>query len=604
MPGLNFPQDLPKPSVRTRVLSQFVVGGVLSCGVLAVVLWLAQGAVPDAGVQPRGFAQELAQIDVAALDPEAWYPIVGSDPLCRQDCAQPHKAYRFDFDRPVPTGEVAIYVPLYGAAEFWLNGQIVGRTGRMQPPISDGGYRPYYVDLPSQPMFEKGNQLLVLVAGFDKGGHSLGPVYIGPAAEMRRAHSFAWLLLVDAMAVSVGIMLFLLLLASMLYLQTGRSTIYLCFMALLAFACLRAGLRLSPDWPAGHGVRMPIYFLGTFGVLLSSTLLVRRLAERQFDHLEALMMAITGIAVIAIAAALSVARLDAWLVGVAVTQVTAVVAAGYQIWLLAGVLPRTPRRFGPFVVCLFFLSIALVLQEVISHRLFGPLIIPTSHLAILPLILALTIVIAERYQATHVGLLSERQKLVRERERLRSDIHDGVGGELAGLLLQAKRGQIDPSSYATALENSIRDLRVMIDSLDPRLGTDLASALGVLRSRLQPWVEGCGFDFRWRNELPPGIQLGEEKLLTLYRLIQELAANAVRHSGGDEIVAEFSLDQSHLLLRFGDNGGGIPDAFEPGVGMQTIHSRAKSLGASIEQTSSADGLIWTLTMSIDSTTRN
>lgn len=573
---------------------QFVVIGFLCICAFVAVLALAKGAIPDSGLQAQGLAQELAAIDPALVDESAWQPVAASDPLCRRACSQPHKAFLFRFDQPVERTPLSLYVPLYGAAEFWLNDVLIGRTGRLQAPLSDGGYRPYQLELPEQLVSARSNELLILVAGFDVGGHSLGPVFIGPRAAMSRAHGYAWLLLVDAMVVSVGIMGFLMLLSAMLYLQTGRSSVYLCFMALLMFACLRAGLRLSPDWPAGHSVRMPLYFVGTIGVLLASTLLVRRLAERRFDRFEAFATSAAVMSVAVLAIALAADRLSAWLAGVAFTQVLAIAVSAYQIWLLAGVLPVTLKRFAPSVICLFVLAIALVLHEVVSHRLFGPLVIPTSHLAVLPLILALAVVIAERYQSVHTGLALERQKLAAERARLRSDIHDGVGGELAGLLMQARRGLVDPESYADALANSLRDLRVMIDSLDPRLGTDLASALGALRSRLQPWVEGCGFQLRWQNELPSGIDLGEEKLLTLYRLLQELVANAVRHSGGDEIRAEFSASPSHVLLRFSDNGSGLLATARAGAGLANIEARAQRLGAQLTRQSSPRGLVWDL----------
>jgi signal transduction histidine kinase len=56
-----------------------------------------------------------------------------------------------------------------------------------------------------------------------------------------------------------------------------------------------------------------------------------------------------------------------------------------------------------------------------------------------------------------------------ERQRIMADMHDGVGGRLATLLMQARRGVSDPHLYRETLEASLQDLRLMIDSLDPAL---------------------------------------------------------------------------------------------------------------------------------------
>src|SRR5258708_37530433 len=93
----------------------------------------------------------------------------------------------------------------------------------------------------------------------------------------------------------------------------------------------------------------------------------------------------------------------------------------------------------------------------------------------------------------------ERQRaVVNERQRIMSDMHDGLGGQLMSTLSLVEQGEVAPAAVAAALRECIDDLRLTIDSLEPS-ENDLLPVLGNLRYRLDGRLKKQGIDLDWRG---------------------------------------------------------------------------------------------------------
>ena len=204
--------------------------------------------------------------------------------------------------------------------------------------------------------------------------------------------------------------------------------------------------------------------------------------------------------------------------------------------------------------------------------------------------------LAEQEQAlaqTHARLLeSERaHTLLRERQRLMREMHDGVGSSLMSALRWvegARPGEVD---VAQVLRESIDDLKISIDSLEP-VDADLLALLASLRYRLGPRLEGAGLALHWRVEdVPPLPWLDPQNALHVLRVLQEVLTNIVKHSGAHAITlrtAPATRDGvAGVQVQVNDDGTPFapppPEARQPGrKGLGNVQARAEALGAQVD----------------------
>jgi signal transduction histidine kinase len=75
----------------------------------------------------------------------------------------------------------------------------------------------------------------------------------------------------------------------------------------------------------------------------------------------------------------------------------------------------------------------------------------------------------------------------------------------------------------------------------------------------------------------------------LYRLVQEAVTNAVRHGRAKSIMVSLAVDQAGALtVSVADDGTGLPEFSEPGLGLRGMHERVASIGGRITA-ADADG---------------
>ena len=86
----------------------------------------------------------------------------------------------------------------------------------------------------------------------------------------------------------------------------------------------------------------------------------------------------------------------------------------------------------------------------------------------------------------------------------------------------------------------------------------------------------------------PADVLSSYQQLVLYRIIQEVIGNVVKHAEASEITFDLHHGDSRLSLLMSDNGKGFDMFSGPksaGMGMSTIRTRTDLLGAKLELSS-------------------
>ncbi len=201
--------------------------------------------------------------------------------------------------------------------------------------------------------------------------------------------------------------------------------------------------------------------------------------------------------------------------------------------------------------------------------------------------------LAENY--ARQGELLRRETLVSERQRLMRDMHDGIGGQLMGLLFASRRQPIPQAELTESLQLVIDELRLIIDSLDT-VGETLGTALATFRARIEPKLSAAGMELRWSNNLPETVDgLGAREVLQIFRIVQEAVTNVIKHAHSETIDIDIGTDDAGAItIAIADAGTGIGTAQGGGHGMENMQARAAAIGGSIQVNSSEQGSTVTL----------
>ena len=192
---------------------------------------------------------------------------------------------------------------------------------------------------------------------------------------------------------------------------------------------------------------------------------------------------------------------------------------------------------------------------------------------------------------TRVRAEAARQARRREQDRLRAEIHDGLGQELTGLqmLLEALLKSRSPLASA-----DLAELAHMQHIVAHALGTcrglvqdrfSVCASEGGLIGALRHLVELAQLPRRavvqlWVQESGP-IRLPLAQKDQLYRIVQEALNNALKHSGAREISVLVKVTDASVVVGVTDDGRGLPAPLpvSAGLGLRVMRQRAATIRA-------------------------
>ena len=179
----------------------------------------------------------------------------------------------------------------------------------------------------------------------------------------------------------------------------------------------------------------------------------------------------------------------------------------------------------------------------------------------------------------------------RERVRVARDLHDGLGGMLAGVKLNLSGWANDHADVPQdkdlgkvidQLDSSVTELRRIARNMIPEtlLNFGLEQALKDLVTFYMK--DDLNIDFQPFNiarDIPISTQLN------IYRVVQELLSNAVKHANATELVLQCSQNEKNFLITVEDNGRGFdPDKLKTskGIGLHNLQSRVEFMNGKME----------------------
>jgi signal transduction histidine kinase/ligand-binding sensor domain-containing protein len=224
----------------------------------------------------------------------------------------------------------------------------------------------------------------------------------------------------------------------------------------------------------------------------------------------------------------------------------------------------------------------------------------------LALLAALVVAIAYAAYRQRIGRLHRIQQVrlsaeiaaqEKERERIARDLHDDLGTRISTLKLYmgSLRKQLPAGSTAheveqnarELLDESMKELRHMLHDLSPetvaRYG--LVKALEDLLMRVDK-SRLIRTSFRSTGAEP---DLRPDHALALYRIVQELVNNSIRHSSCARIDVRILHRDGRLELLYEDDGRGMDlNAHRTGHGFNNIQNRLQLIGGTITWDSAPD----------------
>ena len=194
-----------------------------------------------------------------------------------------------------------------------------------------------------------------------------------------------------------------------------------------------------------------------------------------------------------------------------------------------------------------------------------------------------------KQQLDYLRMLEER-KHMRQQELLIRDLHDGIGGQIAGISMI--------SALAVKEEDSGRRAAALrkIVELAAEGSVEVRSLMATLESREMLWPDlivemrrhgemfqechGIGFSLSVEGEGDaggPGLFAG----MSLFRIFKEALNNVVKHAGAGAVAVRLSLVEGRMRLIIKDEGRGGAQELKAGRGLRNMRQRIGELGGTM-----------------------
>jgi len=202
----------------------------------------------------------------------------------------------------------------------------------------------------------------------------------------------------------------------------------------------------------------------------------------------------------------------------------------------------------------------------------------------------------QRLQAAAIHNLEQAQELnqlrahikgeEQERERIARELHDGIASQLCAIRLHVsglhdrEHEPVAPEELAYVLfqlEEAGKDLRTTAHNLMPDLllQEGLVVAVATFCEKMEKSTH-LGIDFLNYGDIP---RLDPVIELSLYRMVQELVQNVLKHARATQALVQLSCEDGLLNVTVEDNGIGLDEhnGAATGAGLANIRARVLAL---------------------------
>ena len=166
-----------------------------------------------------------------------------------------------------------------------------------------------------------------------------------------------------------------------------------------------------------------------------------------------------------------------------------------------------------------------------------------------------------------------------ERERIAQELHDSIGGNIAGIKLQLNNSDNrDLASINLQIDDTYRQVRDLSHNLIPKKFSE-NNFCNILREYLNNILKGSSISSNINAYPVEEIDLLDENLQAeIFKIIQELITNTIKHANASSIDIQINLIDNVLGIIFEDNGIGFNAKKQTnGIGFKNMKNRLKKI---------------------------
>ena len=171
----------------------------------------------------------------------------------------------------------------------------------------------------------------------------------------------------------------------------------------------------------------------------------------------------------------------------------------------------------------------------------------------------------------------------KDRNRMAKELHDGVGGLLSAAAINLNT--LADKGYPVQQEPEFRKTEFLIDEISKEVRKTAHNLMPdvLLHHNLPEAVKIFCSNTLKENSIRFQViasgtfeRLNPDFLLSLYRIIQELIQNILKHANASEVLVQFQTIKNVLSITVEDNGKGFDPAMKTaGIGLHNIATRVK-----------------------------
>lgn len=188
-----------------------------------------------------------------------------------------------------------------------------------------------------------------------------------------------------------------------------------------------------------------------------------------------------------------------------------------------------------------------------------------------------------------------------ERSRISRELHDDISSKL---------NVINMNLNLIRMKEKDEEVKKVIKSINDALGTAIERTRNISHELMPPVIEKFGLpsaiialrdQVNTTNEIKMTTSSEElldyndgHKKLHIFRIIQELINNTLKHARASMIELNIHRDENEIILEYKDDGIGLPDDYDVrrGIGMSNIDSRVQLLNATVSRPNVKKGVCY------------
>lgn len=178
-----------------------------------------------------------------------------------------------------------------------------------------------------------------------------------------------------------------------------------------------------------------------------------------------------------------------------------------------------------------------------------------------------------------------------ERRRIGQDLHDGVGNSLAAIKNMLARRK-DPFLVEKEIDLIIRDVRNISHNLMP-VDFKVYALPHIIRQTVNKFADHPALRLEYNLTGTP-VKLHAVAELVIYRIINELMTNSIRHSNGTQVMIQLIYQDNSLMVMVEDDGNGISKEAHAGkgIGLKNIQHRVAFIKGTLTIESDPKGTLF------------